>query len=164
MGFGACHTEFVIDGNQARIIEVNYRLIGDTMHLICSELLGVDLFAEVIGLHLGESLSAGLPRPAELGRHTRIHYVTADREGILHESPSEGSVVLPGGVRIGHRRLRQPGVSAPLYRTNRDYPVPHLAVGDLVVFGMAGAYAYNISHRDFLMHPAPAVAYLDVPG
>ncbi|NUP75702.1 MAG: type III PLP-dependent enzyme [Sinomonas sp.] len=39
----------------------------------------------------------------------------------------------------------------------RDVPVDALAVGDLVVFGMAGAYAYNISHRDFLLHPAPRV-------
>ena len=33
VGFGACHTEFVLDGDRARIIEVNYRLIGDTMDL-----------------------------------------------------------------------------------------------------------------------------------
>ncbi|WP_028279274.1 type III PLP-dependent enzyme [Arthrobacter sp. H5] len=43
----------------------------------------------------------------------------------------------------------------------RDITVPRLAVGDVVVFGMAGAYAYNISHRDFLMHPAPAVVHLE---
>ncbi|MFJ5976762.1 alanine racemase [Pseudarthrobacter oxydans] len=41
----------------------------------------------------------------------------------------------------------------------REVPVESLAVGDLVVFGMAGAYAYNISHRDFLMHPAPHVIH-----
>lgn len=42
----------------------------------------------------------------------------------------------------------------------RDVPVESLAVGDLVVFGMAGAYAYNISHRDFLMHPAPRTLHV----
>jgi len=26
-------------------------------------------------------------------------------------------------------------------------------VGDLVAFGLAGAYAWNISHHGFLMHP-----------
>ncbi len=121
VGLGACHTEFVVDGGRARIIEVNYRLIGDTMDLICSELLGVDIFAAVIRLHLGEPLPDGLPRPAELGRQARIHYVTADREGTLYESPAELSADLPGGVRLGHRRLRDPGVSAPLHGTNRDY-------------------------------------------
>lgn len=43
----------------------------------------------------------------------------------------------------------------------REVPVDSLAVGDLVVFAMAGAYAYNISHRDFLMHPEPAVIHVD---
>jgi len=31
-----------------------------------------------------------------------------------------------------------------------------IAVGDTIAFGMAGAYAWNISHRDFLMHDPPA--------
>ncbi len=35
-----------------------------------------------------------------------------------------------------------------------------LAVGDTVVFEMAGAYAWNISHHDFLMHPKPAFHHL----
>ncbi|MEU6717696.1 type III PLP-dependent enzyme [Nonomuraea sp. NPDC046802] len=33
-------------------------------------------------------------------------------------------------------------------------------IGDTVVFEMAGAYAWNISHHDFLMHPNPAFHYL----
>jgi diaminopimelate decarboxylase len=42
----------------------------------------------------------------------------------------------------------------------RQRPVEHLAVGDLVAFQMAGAYAWNISHHDFLMHPKPGFHYL----
>jgi diaminopimelate decarboxylase len=45
----------------------------------------------------------------------------------------------------------------------RTIHLPRLAVGDLVVFAMAGAYAYNISHHDFLMHPAPTVLHLGGP-
>ncbi|MEV0389874.1 type III PLP-dependent enzyme [Nonomuraea sp. NPDC050643] len=33
-------------------------------------------------------------------------------------------------------------------------------VGDTVVFEMAGAYAWNISHHDFLMHPKPEFRHL----
>jgi hypothetical protein len=33
-------------------------------------------------------------------------------------------------------------------------------VGDLVAFGLAGAYAWNISHHGFLMHPPPSFHYL----
>ncbi|MEO3813789.1 alanine racemase [Sphaerisporangium sp. B11E5] len=32
--------------------------------------------------------------------------------------------------------------------------------GDVVAFGMAGAYAWTISHHDFLMHPRPGFHYL----
>ncbi|MBQ1051152.1 alanine racemase [Micromonospora sp. C51] len=37
----------------------------------------------------------------------------------------------------------------------RDADSGPMAVGDLLVFGMSGAYAWNISHRDFLMHDPP---------
>ena len=42
----------------------------------------------------------------------------------------------------------------------RDVPVPGLRAGDLVVFGLAGAYAWNISHHGFLMHPEPGFHYV----
>ncbi|MBP2707611.1 type III PLP-dependent enzyme [Microbispora sp. RL4-1S] len=35
-----------------------------------------------------------------------------------------------------------------------------LEPGDVVAFAMAGAYAWNISHHDFLMHPKPSFHYL----
>jgi diaminopimelate decarboxylase len=35
-----------------------------------------------------------------------------------------------------------------------------LAPGDVVAFAMAGAYAWNISHHDFLMHPKPGFVYV----
>ncbi|WBB61188.1 type III PLP-dependent enzyme [Streptomyces sp. WMMC500] len=39
-----------------------------------------------------------------------------------------------------------------------------LRAGDLVVFSLAGAYAWNISHHGFLMHPPPGFHFLDEPG
>jgi diaminopimelate decarboxylase len=39
-------------------------------------------------------------------------------------------------------------------------PVAALSAGDRVVFALAGAYAWNISHHDFLMHPPPGFHYL----
>ncbi|MFC6881209.1 hypothetical protein [Actinomadura yumaensis] len=35
----------------------------------------------------------------------------------------------------------------------RAVSTDRIAVGDLVTFYMAGAYAWNISHHDLLMHP-----------
>ncbi|WP_433445038.1 type III PLP-dependent enzyme [Nonomuraea sp. CA-141351] len=43
----------------------------------------------------------------------------------------------------------------------RDVHIERLRAGDYVAFAMAGAYAWNISHHAFLMHPAPGFHYLD---
>ncbi|MGW7075141.1 type III PLP-dependent enzyme [Streptomyces sp. NPDC054871] len=42
----------------------------------------------------------------------------------------------------------------------RQVPVTGLRAGDRVAFAMAGAYAWNISHHDFLMHPRPGFHFL----
>ncbi|MCX4756795.1 type III PLP-dependent enzyme [Kitasatospora purpeofusca] len=39
-----------------------------------------------------------------------------------------------------------------------------LRTGDRVLFDLAGAYAWNISHHEFLMHPRPGFHYLDGPA
>lgn len=41
-----------------------------------------------------------------------------------------------------------------------DAPVERLRCGDVLVFPYAGAYAWHISHHDFLRHPHPAQHYL----
>ncbi|MFD4231574.1 type III PLP-dependent enzyme [Streptomyces sp. NPDC058545] len=43
----------------------------------------------------------------------------------------------------------------------RNVLAPGLRAGDRVAFGLAGAYAWNISHHDFLMHPRPGFHFLD---
>ncbi|GAA2097479.1 type III PLP-dependent enzyme [Streptomyces albiaxialis] len=45
----------------------------------------------------------------------------------------------------------------------RGVPAPGLRAGDRVAFCLAGAYAWNISHHDFLMHPRPGFHFLDRP-
>ncbi|SEP74534.1 diaminopimelate decarboxylase [Streptomyces sp. yr375] len=42
----------------------------------------------------------------------------------------------------------------------RRAPAPGLRAGDRVAFSLAGAYAWNISHHDFLMHPRPGFHFL----
>ncbi|WP_369174713.1 type III PLP-dependent enzyme [Streptomyces sp. R28] len=46
----------------------------------------------------------------------------------------------------------------------RHVPAPGLRAGDRVAFSLAGAYAWNISHHDFLMHPRPGFHFLDAAG
>jgi diaminopimelate decarboxylase len=42
----------------------------------------------------------------------------------------------------------------------RNVPLPAVRAGDVIVFALAGAYAWNISHTEFLMHPPPAFVHL----
>ncbi|MGC5305464.1 ATP-grasp domain-containing protein [Micromonospora zamorensis] len=119
VGFGACHTEYVIADGRTRLIEVNYRLIGDRMDLILSELLGVPLFEHVIRLHLGEPLAA-LDLPATVDRYAQVEYVCADRSGRLVAAPGRLNTV-HGDVRLGCHPLREVGRAAEHTGTNRDY-------------------------------------------
>lgn len=75
---------------------------------------------------------------------------------------------LPGrGNRPDSQTLRNMPVSVtgqlctPKDIIARNAPVERIAVGDLLVFPLAGAYAWNISHQNFLCHPAPRFHYLE---
>ncbi|MGI5525276.1 ATP-grasp domain-containing protein [Micromonospora sp. CA-259024] len=127
VGFGACHTEYVISDGRVRLIEVNYRLIGDRMDLILAEMLGVPLFEYVIRLHLGEPLVA-LDLPTTVDRYAQVEYVCADRPGRLAAAPGRLDTV-HGDVRLGCRPLREVGRSADHTGTNRDYLAVLHAIG-----------------------------------
>lgn len=118
VGFGACHTEYVAQGDRARLIEVNYRSIGDQCDLVLAELLGIPLFDHILRTHLGE------PLPTALGARTdaraRLEYVTAHRAGRLVSAPA-AAVHETDGVRLDYRPLRETGTERPLHHTNRDF-------------------------------------------
>ncbi|SLM62482.1 MULTISPECIES: type III PLP-dependent enzyme [Dickeya] len=44
---------------------------------------------------------------------------------------------------------------------SRDQRLGDVAVGDILVLPLAGAYGYNISHADFLCHPRPVQGFID---
>ncbi|WP_326585963.1 ATP-grasp domain-containing protein [Streptomyces sp. NBC_00481] len=118
VGFGACHTEFVVHDGRARIIEVNYRAIGDQCDLLLAQLLDLPLFEHILRTHLGE------PLPAELDIRrdgaARLEYPCADRAGTLVAAPAATELALDG-VHLTYRPLRELGERHDLYRTNRDY-------------------------------------------
>jgi ATP-grasp domain len=120
VGFGACHTEFVVHEGRAAVIEVNYRLIGDHCDFLLAELLGIPLFEQVLGVHLGRPAPAPPP-----GRgHACVDYVIATEAGTLTAAPapqeSEGLSYLP---------MRAIGEYHDLTHTNRDYLGAIRAVG-----------------------------------
>jgi biotin carboxylase len=127
VGFGACHTEYIVDETGlARVVEVNYRIIGDQCDLLLQDLLRIPLFALVLRVHLGEPLPETFG-PAG-GRAARVEYVLADRAGTLTAAPPAEDAV-DDGVLLTYRPLRAVGATAPLTGTNRDYLGVVRAVG-----------------------------------
>jgi biotin carboxylase len=125
VGFGACHTEFVVHEGRARIIEVNYRIIGDHCDFLLADLLDVPVFERVLRVHLGEPL--GPPPPPAAG-HAAVDSVIADRAGVLRSAP-EFTRRTDAGVRLTYRPVRRPGDTVALTRTNRDYLGTIQAIG-----------------------------------
>lgn len=138
-----------------------------------------------------EGLCRRLPRPAyrlrfECGRFVTAFCGTYACEVLdLKESHGEYFAVCRGGTH--HFRLpAAQGHSHPFRVLQRATPelenvtlnivgqlctpkdrlasgahVQQIGVGDLLLFPLAGAYAWNISHHDFLMHPHPQQIFLD---
>ncbi|MFE6780477.1 ATP-grasp domain-containing protein [Streptomyces sp. NPDC057702] len=118
VGFGACHTEYVVQDGRARIIEVNYRAIGDRCDLALADVLGVPLFDHILRTHAGQPLPASLD--ARRGGRMRLEYVLAERAGTLVAAPGP-SEYEHGGLRLVYRPLREIGSCQPLHHTNRDF-------------------------------------------
>lgn len=119
VGFGICHTEYVVDGGgQARLIEVNYRAIGDHCDLLLAELTGLPLFETVLRTHLGDPLPAELPIRRDGA--ARVEYPCATTPGTLVAAP--GTITTEQeGVRLTYRPSREIGETHPVHHTNRDY-------------------------------------------
>ena len=129
VSFGACHTEFICDGQGgARLVEVNDRLIGDHCDFLLADLLDDDLFERALRVHLGERLPAGPPpvRPA----HAVADYLLAERSGILRTTPPTGPPAgAEPGVSLDYWPLRQPGEHVAVTHSNRDYLGVITAIG-----------------------------------
>ncbi|MFD9727897.1 acetyl-CoA carboxylase biotin carboxylase subunit family protein [Streptomyces sp. NPDC059072] len=126
VGFGICHTEFVVHGGRARVIEVNYRAIGDQIDLMLARLLDIPLFEHVLRTHLGE------PLPADLGARTDgaalVDYPCARTAGTLTAAPGAADLTVDG-VELTYRPLRAVGERHEVYGTNRDYVGALRAIG-----------------------------------
>lgn len=128
VGFGICHTEYVVDrDDRARLIEVNYRAIGDHCDLLLAELTGLPLFETVLRVHLGDPLPDDLA--LHRGRAARVEYPCATTAGTLVAAPGSSSTTTAAGVHLSYRPSRAIGETYPVHHTNRDY------LGTLMAWG-----------------------------
>ncbi len=116
VGFGACHTEYVMTERGPRLIEINYRNIGDYREFLLQDTLGIPLFETVLRLYLGEPLP-----PLQLADHAaRIRYFVAEQAGTIASAPAPFSDAT-AQARLSFQCLRAAGDSMTLTHSNKDY-------------------------------------------
>jgi diaminopimelate decarboxylase len=103
-------------------------------------------------------------------KNTHGRWYAVLRGGTMHlrtpatKQHNQPFTVIPrhsGGPGMGEDTVTLAGqLCTPKDVFGRDVPVQHLQAGDIVAFAMAGAYGWNISHHEFLMHPKPTFDYL----
>ncbi|WP_315983703.1 hypothetical protein [Aliamphritea spongicola] len=116
VGFSSCHTEFVITERGPRLIEINYRNIGDQSDFLMSQALQYNLFAAVIDLYLGLPMPLA---PAD-SHYAQIHCQIADRSGQITSVPESRSVERDG-CKVYYEPLCVAGQHHRLDNSNRDY-------------------------------------------
>jgi hypothetical protein len=116
IGFGACHTEYVLSAQGPRLIEINYRNIGDYREFLLQDTLGIPLFETVLRLYLGEPLPA-----LKLADHAaHIRYFVAAQSGTVARAPAAFADSVEA-VRLSFQCLRSEGERLALTHSNKDY-------------------------------------------
>jgi biotin carboxylase len=116
VGFGACHTEYVMTRKGPRLIEINYRNIGDYREFLLQDTLAIPLFDIVLRLYLGEPL----PQLELAPNAALIRYFTAQSEGRLSDAP-DAFVNRADGLTLSYKPLRTAGEAISLTNSNKDY-------------------------------------------
>ncbi|OGB26589.1 MAG: siderophore biosynthesis protein [Burkholderiales bacterium RIFCSPLOWO2_02_FULL_57_36] len=116
IGFGACHTEFVMTDKGPRLIEINYRNIGDYREFLLQDTLAIPLFEIVLRLYLGEPL----PQLKLTQNAALIRYFTAQSAGRLSDTP-EAFVKHANDLLVTYKPLRAAGEIISLTNSNKDY-------------------------------------------
>ncbi|MFI7587530.1 acetyl-CoA carboxylase biotin carboxylase subunit family protein [Spongisporangium articulatum] len=117
-GFGACHTEYVVTPAGVRLVEVNDRLIGDHCDFTMAEIVGEDVFDQVVAVHLGAPVPG---QPVAGGRAGLVHWVLAPGDGRLRTTARAGEHPAAGGAMVTYHPIRHDGDVVRVTGTNRDY-------------------------------------------
>ena len=116
VGFGACHTEFVMSAQGPRLIEINYRNIGDYREFLLQDTLGIALFETVLRLYLGQPL----PVLQAADHAALIRYFVASEAGTVARAPA-AFAERNDALHLTYQPLRSAGDTIVLTRSNKDY-------------------------------------------
>ncbi|MBI2379218.1 MAG: type III PLP-dependent enzyme [Gammaproteobacteria bacterium] len=143
-----------------------------------SDWLATEGTRPVLRFELGRYLSAFcgfyatpvLDLKTRYGRHYAVvrggtqHFRTPAAQGHSHpfrRFPGASALADQAGPELADAAVTVVGqLCTPKDVLASEVPIARLKVGDWLVFSHAGAYAWHISHHDFLRHPHPEQRYL----
>jgi biotin carboxylase len=115
--FGACHTEFVLSEGGPKIIEINYRSIGDQSDFMLDNLMGGHYFEQVLRAQLGETLQI---EPVDPDHYSVAEYLFSEKAGVIAGIP-KASVTTLEGCAVHVLPVKEPGDELTLSNSNKDY-------------------------------------------
>ncbi|WP_040148005.1 ATP-grasp domain-containing protein, partial [Xanthomonas citri] len=77
VGFGLCHSEFILTGDGPVLVEINYRSIGDRREFLLDEMFAKQWFNAALAPHLG----LPLPQLRSAHAHALLRYYVAEHDG-----------------------------------------------------------------------------------
>lgn len=125
VGFGICHSEFVLTDDGPVLVEINYRSIGDGREFMLDRMHGSRWFETILRPHLGRPVAL----PEVVHRHARVEYVVATEEGRVDAASGDRSHC-DASSYVDYRALRHEGDTIRLTHSNKDYLGILHAVGD----------------------------------
>lgn len=117
VGFGVCHSEFVLTENGPVLIEINYRSIGDGREFMLDRLFDGRWFEHALRLHLGQSLDLQAWQTPKQGL---VRYYVAQNTGRLVQASEDRTEASPRSHAV-YRSLRKQGDEVRLSQSNKDY-------------------------------------------
>lgn len=116
VGFGVCHSEFIISPNGPILVEINYRSIGDGREFLLNHLAPYSWFDTILKLHQGHPV----PDHVAIEGSAHIHYVVAEQSGVVSGQP-ESFQRQQGDISIQYQVLKKAGEVLTLSHSNKDY-------------------------------------------
>ncbi|WP_196161535.1 acetyl-CoA carboxylase biotin carboxylase subunit family protein [Reinekea sp. G2M2-21] len=124
VGFGACHSEFVLTEQGPRLVEINYRSIGDGCEFLLDKMAPFNWFEEILRRYLNEPLTS----LAEITGCALTRFFVAEKSGLLTRQPSDFVENAPCYLKL--ENLKTTGTRHQLENSNRDYLAVLSAVGE----------------------------------
>jgi len=116
VGFGVCHSEFIITQSGPVLVEVNYRSIGDGREFLLNNLSHHQWFSTILKLHLGQKLEEDFA----IQGSAQVHYVVADSSGTI-TGTSTSFIHQEGDIVTQQQVLKPAGERIQQSYSNKDY-------------------------------------------